>query len=173
MALTNRIEIGDDQAARLQRLANRPNVSADKAGARLLEEALRRASEFLGVVFRNSPVDREAYVAGSRLAVWEVVSLATTAGPQTKPSNICAGTCPASRPPSITPPLSPTRSMPPSPKTTLTIWTGCAANCQTSRSLACRVPFAVPAWLWILARCCLDRVASVPASRAVAVVPVH
>jgi uncharacterized protein (DUF433 family) len=75
MSLMQHIEVRDEQAARLERLANRWNVSAGEAGARLLEEALR-ASEFPGIVFRNSPVGRQAYVAGSRLAVWEVVSLA-------------------------------------------------------------------------------------------------
>lgn len=79
MAVTSRIEIEGEQVARLERLANRWNVSAGEAGARLLEEALR-ASEFPGVVFRNSPVDRQAYVIGSRLAVWEVVSLARNYG---------------------------------------------------------------------------------------------
>jgi len=79
MSLTQHIEVRDEQAARLERLANRWNVSAGEAGARLLEEALR-TSEFPGVVFRNSPVGRQAYVAGSRLAVWEVVSLGRNYG---------------------------------------------------------------------------------------------
>ena len=75
MSLTQHITVRDEQAARLERLANRWNVPAGEAGARLLEEALR-AAEFPGIVFRNSPVGRQAYVAGSRLAVWQVVSLA-------------------------------------------------------------------------------------------------
>lgn len=79
MALTSRIEIKDEQAMRLERLANRWNVSVGEAGARLLEEALR-VSEFPGVVFRNLPAGRQAYVAGSRLAVWEVLSLARNYG---------------------------------------------------------------------------------------------
>jgi uncharacterized protein (DUF433 family) len=40
----------------------------------LLDEALRR-EEFAFIDFRDSPVGRQAYVLGSRMAVWQVVSL--------------------------------------------------------------------------------------------------
>jgi uncharacterized protein (DUF433 family) len=79
MSFLHRIEVPDEQGTRLERLANRWNVSAGEAGVRLIEEGLRTA-EFPGIVFRDSPVGRQAYVDGSRLAVWEIASLARNYG---------------------------------------------------------------------------------------------
>jgi len=48
--------------------------SASDVGAQLLAESLRQA-DFAFIEFRDSPVGRQAYVQGSRLAVWQVISL--------------------------------------------------------------------------------------------------
>lgn len=64
---------------RLQRLARRHGWSASEASARLVEEGLRR-SEFAFVDFRDSAVGRQAYVQGSRLAIWQVIGLLRSGG---------------------------------------------------------------------------------------------
>lgn len=69
------LRLRDEQLERVRRVARRMNKSASEAAATLLEEALR-ASEFAFIQFRDSPVGRQAYLQGSSLAVWEVVSLA-------------------------------------------------------------------------------------------------
>ena len=64
------IELPDDQAARLDRFARSVSKTPRKATAQLIEEGLRH------VEFRDSPVGRQAFVAGSSLAVWEAVMAA-------------------------------------------------------------------------------------------------
>jgi uncharacterized protein (DUF433 family) len=59
---------------RLKRMANRHGWTPSDASARLVEEGLRR-SEFAFVDFRDSPAGRQAYIQGSRLAVWEILLL--------------------------------------------------------------------------------------------------
>jgi hypothetical protein len=56
---------------RLRAVARRHGWTASEAGARLVEEGLRR-QEFAFLDFRDSPVGRQAYLQGSTLAVWEV-----------------------------------------------------------------------------------------------------
>ncbi|HEY6351744.1 MAG TPA: transcriptional regulator [Candidatus Angelobacter sp.] len=60
---------------RLRRMAHRHGWTPSDASARLVEEGLRR-SEFAFIDFRDSPVGRQAYIQGSSLAVWEVMTLA-------------------------------------------------------------------------------------------------
>lgn len=69
------LQLGDDQAARLERFARSANMTRDEASAQLIEEALRHV-EFPMVEFRDSPSGRQAYVVGSRLAVSEMVWIA-------------------------------------------------------------------------------------------------
>ncbi len=59
---------------RRKRMASRHGWTPSDAGARLVEEGLRR-TEFAFVDFRDSAVGRQAYVQGSSLAVWEVMLL--------------------------------------------------------------------------------------------------
>jgi len=69
--------LAPEQEKRLARKARRMGRSPSETGALLIEEGLRR-DEFALIDFRDSPVGRQAYLQGSRLAVWEVVSLART-----------------------------------------------------------------------------------------------
>ena len=69
------LRLKDDQMERLKRLARRSGHAPSKLAATLLEEALRM-EEFGYVEFRNTLVGRQAYVKGSRVAVWQVLSLA-------------------------------------------------------------------------------------------------
>jgi len=68
------LRVSDEQAGRLQRKARQMGRTASETGAILLDEGLRR-DEFAFIDFRDSPVGRQACIQGSRLAVWQVVSL--------------------------------------------------------------------------------------------------
>ena len=63
-----------ESGKRLKRLASRHGWTPSDAGARLVEEGLRR-SEFAFIDFHDTPVGRQACLQGSSLAVWEVVVL--------------------------------------------------------------------------------------------------
>ena len=63
------MRLKDEQVDRLERAARRLGRSPSEAAALLLEEALRQR-DFALIEFRDSPVGRQAYVHGTRLAVW-------------------------------------------------------------------------------------------------------
>lgn len=69
------LRLQDDQIERLQRAARRLGRPPSEAAALLLEESLRRC-EYPFVEFRESPAGRQAYLQGTRLAVWHVAALA-------------------------------------------------------------------------------------------------
>ena len=64
---------------RLKRMAGRHGWTPSDAGARLVEEGLRR-SEFAFIDFRDSAAGRQACIQGSSLAVWEVMLLVRSYG---------------------------------------------------------------------------------------------
>ncbi len=68
------LRVSAEQAKRLKRKARQLGRSPSETGAILLDESLRR-DEFAFIDFRDSAVGRQAYIQGSRLAVWQVVSL--------------------------------------------------------------------------------------------------
>lgn len=68
------MRLSPESGNRLKRMASHHGWTASDAGARLVEEGLRR-SEFALIDFRDSAVGRQAYIQGSSLAVWEVVLL--------------------------------------------------------------------------------------------------
>lgn len=68
------LRMSEEQAERLRRKARQLGRTPSETGAMLLDESLRR-DEFAFIDFRDSPVGRQAYIAGSRLAVWQVVSV--------------------------------------------------------------------------------------------------
>ena len=68
------LRVSEQQAERLQRKARQIGRTPSETGAILLDESLRR-DELAFIDFRESPVGRQAYIQGSRLAVWQVVSL--------------------------------------------------------------------------------------------------
>lgn len=59
---------------RLKRMASRHGWTPSDAGARLVEEGLRR-SEFAFLDFRDTAAGRQACIQGSSLAIWEVMLL--------------------------------------------------------------------------------------------------
>ena len=60
---------------RLQRMARRLGWTPSETSARLVEEGLRR-NEFAFIDFRDTSMGRQAFLHGTRLAVWMVVKIA-------------------------------------------------------------------------------------------------
>jgi uncharacterized protein (DUF433 family) len=77
------LRVSQEQAERLQRKARQLGRTPSETGAILLDESLRR-DEFAFIDFRDSPVGRHAYIQGSRLAVWQVVSVVRSHGGDVK-----------------------------------------------------------------------------------------
>src|SRR4051812_18575118 len=71
------LRLAPEEAERLRKIARRMGRSASEVGAELVTESLRR-SEFAFIDFRDSAAGRQAYVQGTRLAVWQVISLLRT-----------------------------------------------------------------------------------------------
>lgn len=69
------LRLKDEQIERLQRAARRLGRSPAEAAALLLEESLRQR-EYPFIEFRDSPAGRQAYLQGTRIAVWHVAALA-------------------------------------------------------------------------------------------------
>lgn len=68
------LRLKDDQLERLERAARRLGRKPSETAALLLEESLRER-DFAFIEFRDSPIGRQAYLKGTRLTVWHVVSL--------------------------------------------------------------------------------------------------
>jgi hypothetical protein len=62
--------LGEDRLQRLPRAARAMNRSPGEAAAAMVEEGLR-LREFPGLEFRDTAVGRQAYLRGTRLAVWQ------------------------------------------------------------------------------------------------------
>lgn len=73
------LRLKDAQMARLQRAARSLGKTPSAAAVLLLEESLRER-EFAFIEFRDSAVGRQAYLQGSRLAVWQAVIVARSYG---------------------------------------------------------------------------------------------
>jgi hypothetical protein len=67
------LRLKDEQVTRLQQAARSLGRSPSQAAVLLLEEALR-ARDFAFVEFRDSAFGRQAFLQGTRLAVWQVVA---------------------------------------------------------------------------------------------------
>lgn len=63
-----------ERAQSLKRIARRLRRSAGEVAAQFVDEATRQA-EFASIEFRDSALGRQAYIRGTRLAVWQVVKL--------------------------------------------------------------------------------------------------
>jgi uncharacterized protein (DUF433 family) len=69
------VRIRPDQLKRLTRLGRRLDKLPSEAASILIEEGLRR-SEFALIDFHSSPIGRQAFVQGTRIAVWQLILLA-------------------------------------------------------------------------------------------------
>ncbi len=73
------LRLPPDQAERLRQMARRLGRSTSEVGADLVGESLRRA-DFAFIEFRDSAAGRQAYIQGTRLAVWQAVSVLRSYG---------------------------------------------------------------------------------------------
>ena len=62
------------EAEKLKQLARRKGRTPSEVGADLLSESIRR-SDFAFIEFRDSACGRQAYIQGTRLAVWQAVTV--------------------------------------------------------------------------------------------------
>jgi uncharacterized protein (DUF433 family) len=65
----------ESQEQRLGKMARKLGRSPSETSALLVEEGLRR-SEFAFIDFRDTPTGRQAFVQGTRLAIWMVAKIA-------------------------------------------------------------------------------------------------
>ncbi len=68
-----RLHKNDEQE--LERVARQWGRTPGDAGATLIQEGLRR-HQCAGLDFRQTPTGRHAYIAGTRLAVWQIIQIA-------------------------------------------------------------------------------------------------
>ncbi|MBI4316952.1 MAG: transcriptional regulator [Chloroflexi bacterium] len=69
------LRLKDEQVDALARKARRLGRTPSETAAILLGEALRQ-QDFAFIEFRDSPVGRQAYLQGTRLAIWQIASIA-------------------------------------------------------------------------------------------------
>jgi len=79
MPRTIHLDLPDDQAEALDRVAAILHKNPREAVTLLMGEALRH-EQFPQVEFRDSAAGRQAFVVGSSLAVWEVAMVAESYG---------------------------------------------------------------------------------------------
>jgi uncharacterized protein (DUF433 family) len=75
------IRIGNNRLPTLERAARALNRSTGEMAALLVEEGLR-LREFPGIEFRDTPIGRQAFLAGTRLGIWQVVDIVQAVGGQ-------------------------------------------------------------------------------------------
>ena len=68
-----------ERLERLRRVARAMNRTASEAAVLLVEEGLR-LREFPGVEFRDTPIGRQAFLRGTRLGIWQIVTVADEHG---------------------------------------------------------------------------------------------
>ena len=69
------LRLKDEQVDSLERKARRMGRSPSETAAILLREALLQ-QDFAFIEFRDSSVGRQAYLQGTRLAIWQISSIA-------------------------------------------------------------------------------------------------
>jgi hypothetical protein len=76
MAATTVVSVRLDpgEVEKLKQLARRVGRTPSEIGADLLSESIRRA-DFAFIEFRDSASGRQAYIQGTRLAVWQAISV--------------------------------------------------------------------------------------------------
>jgi uncharacterized protein (DUF433 family) len=68
------VHLPEADARELERIARESGQNIAEAGALLIQEGVRRHL-YAGVEFRQTPTGRDAYLAGTRLAIWQVVQI--------------------------------------------------------------------------------------------------
>jgi len=73
------IRLAEHRFADLQRVARATGRTPGELAGRLVEEGLRQR-EFPGLEFRDTPIGRQAFLAGTRVGVWHVALIAPEYG---------------------------------------------------------------------------------------------
>jgi hypothetical protein len=68
------LRLDPHEAEKLKQLARRSGRTPSELGADLLSESIRRA-DFAFIEFRDSASGRQAYIQGTRLAVWQAIAV--------------------------------------------------------------------------------------------------
>lgn len=68
------VRLDPNEVAKLKKLARRKGRTPSELGADLLSESIRR-SDFAFIEFRDSASGRQAYIQGTRLAVWQAITV--------------------------------------------------------------------------------------------------
>lgn len=68
------VRLDPNEVEKLKQLARRVGRTPSEVGAGLLSESIRR-SDFAFIEFRDSASGRQAYIQGTRLAVWHAVTV--------------------------------------------------------------------------------------------------
>ncbi|MHB0875514.1 MAG: DUF433 domain-containing protein [Anaerolineae bacterium] len=84
------MRLKEEQLAVLKRTARRMGRTTSEAAALLLDEALRQ-QQFALIQFRDSPVGRQPYIQGTRLAVWQVAALVRQYGGEVEQAAVYLG----------------------------------------------------------------------------------
>jgi uncharacterized protein (DUF433 family) len=73
------IRLAEQRFAELQRAARAAGRTPSELAGRLVEEGLRQRT-FPGIDFRDTPIGRQAFLAGTRLSVWHIALIAPEYG---------------------------------------------------------------------------------------------
>lgn len=68
------VRLGSKEVEKLKQLARRAGRTPSELGAGFLSESIRR-SDFAFIEFRDSAAGRQPYIQGTRLAVWQAVTV--------------------------------------------------------------------------------------------------
>jgi len=68
------VRLDPNEVEKLKQLARRVGRTPSELGADLLSESIRR-SDFAFIDFRDSASGRQAYIQGTRLAVWQAITV--------------------------------------------------------------------------------------------------
>ena len=68
------VRLDPNEVEKLKQLARRAGRTPSEVGADLLSESIRR-SDFAFIEFRGSASGRQAYIQGTRLSVWQAITV--------------------------------------------------------------------------------------------------
>src|SRR5437868_5456276 len=68
------VTLPEAERRELERMARQLGRSPGETGSLLIQEGVRR-HQFTDLDFRQTPTGRHAYIAGTRLAVWQIMQI--------------------------------------------------------------------------------------------------
>src|SRR5437763_8032473 len=73
------VPLPEAEQLELERVARELGRTPNETGSLFIQEGLRR-HQFADVELRQTPAGRYAYIAGTRLAIWQIIQIATEFG---------------------------------------------------------------------------------------------